>query len=66
MRSSRSGSGITDLILYQYKIPIINGYNMQTAKMIIAKTELNYSEIVYVLLRRKSVIPIIDIIDKTK
>ncbi len=66
MRSSRSGSGITDLILYQYKAPIAIGNNMQTAKIKIAKKELNCSEIVYVLLKRKSVKPIIDINDKTK
>jgi hypothetical protein len=66
MRSFRSGSGFTDLILYQYKAPIAIGNNMQTAKIKIANTELNYSVIVYVLLKRKSVKPIIDINDKTK
>ncbi len=66
MRSSRSGSGVTDLILCQYKAPIAIGNNMQTAKIKIANTELNYSVIVYVLLKRKSVKPIIDINDKTK
>jgi hypothetical protein len=66
MVSSRSGRGFTDLILYAYKAAIQIGNIIQIVNIIIANTELNRSEIVKELSKRKSVSPIIDIKIKTR
>jgi hypothetical protein len=66
MLSSRSGRGITDFILYAYKAAINIGYRMHIENIKSAKTELNLSELVYELSKRKSLSPIIDISTKTR
>lgn len=64
--SSKSGRGFTDLILCAYNAAINIGNRIQIVNIMIAKTELNCSEIVNELSKRKSLSPIIDIRIKTR